>query len=176
MSWGTAGWGYTPWGGGVPSAIAGAGVHSVYFFSPTYIRIQLNNSVVAIGSYLDTSNYIIDLSPDSKVPGDPVRVLRVLPPTQDVLVVSHVYLETTPHTNGADYTATFGTLQSPSGLTVYAQSAPVPYASRGTKPMNILNNIPSHLDKRVDSLLHAICSAIGEQDDKIGGSRSDRFP
>lgn len=175
MSWGMSGWGSTPWGGGTPM-YGGDSVNSIYFFSPTYIRVQLNVNVVATGSYLDPNNYFIALHADSPIAGDAVQVLRVLPPTQNALVVNYIYLETTPHTNGADYDLTFGILQSPTGLTLYPQGSPVPYASRRTKAMSVLNSLPAHFDKRVDSLLHALCSAIGEQDDKIGGSRSDGFP
>lgn len=176
MSWGTGPWGITPWGGGEPSVLGDIQVTTVRFITPTYIRLHLNTQVIATGNYLDPENYTIALRSDSPVAGDAVRVVRVFAPTQDVLIADYVYLETTPHTNGAFYEVNYTELQTLDGVSGFGVNLKMPYQSRVTKTMSSLKNVPSHFDKRLDALLHAVVSAISLQDDTIGGSRSDEFP
>ena len=176
MTWGTGPWGSTPWGGGEPSALGDINITTVQFITPTFIRLHLNTQVIATGSYLNATNYEITLRSDSPIAGDAVRVVRVLAPTQDVLVADYVYLETTPHTNGATYDIYFTELQTLDGVSGFGVNTPVAYQSRITKTVSSLKNIPSHFDKRLDALMHALISANSLQDDTIGGSRSDEFP
>lgn len=176
MSWGTGPWGSTPWGGGEPSTLGDINITTVRFISPTYIRLHLNTQVIANGSYLSPANYTVTVKSDSPVPGGAVQVLRVFVPTQEALVADYVYLETTQHTEGAFYEVYFTELQTLDGVSGFGINTPVPYQARFTKTMSALKNLPSHFDKRLDALLHALVSAISLQDDTIGGSRSDEFP
>ncbi len=176
MTWGSGPWGTTPWGGGEPSLLGDISISTVRFIGPTYIRLHLNTQVIATGSYLDPENYTIALRDDTPIDGAAVRVVRVFAPAQDVLIADYVYLETTAHTNGAFYEVHFTELQTLDGVSGFGVSDPMPYVSRVTKTMSTLKAIPSHFDKRLDALLHAVATAISLQDDTIGGSRSDEFP
>lgn len=179
MTWGFGGWGYSPWGGSSPSSsssLVTVNIAAVTMISSTYLRVQLNTQVLTVGTYLNSENYTISLRSDSPLAGDPVRVVNVFAPTGDVLKADYIYLETTPHTNGSFYEIYFTSLQMLDGTIVSGVSNPMPYASRVTKTMNVLSNLPSHFDKRLDSTFNAVVSAFSIQDDIIGGSRSDRFP
>lgn len=176
MPWGSGPWGTTPWGGGEPSVLGDIEITSVRFISPTYIRLHLNTQVIATGNYLDPENYTITLRADSPIVGDPVQVLRVFAPTQDVLIADYIYLETTPHTGGSNYEVFFTELQTLDGVSGFGVNLSMAYQSRITKTMSSLKNVPAHFDKRLDSLLHAVITAISLQDDTLGGSRSDEFP
>lgn len=174
MSWATGPWGSTPWGGGTPSVNGAVQIIHVDYITPTLLRVDLTTTVVVNTLYNTVSNYTVAVRSDSPVAGDPVEVRRVLPPTQDVVIADYVFLETSPHTNGADYTITVGQLYTLDG-TPTAGALSASYAARVTKTMKMLKSLPSHFDKRVDSLIHSLISAISIQDDKIGGSRSDEF-
>lgn len=176
MPWGSGPWGTTPWGGGEPSALGDISITTVRLITPTYMRLHLNTQVIATGNYLNPQNYVIAVRSDSPVAGDAVRVTRVFAPTQDVLIADYVYLETTPHTGGATYDVYFTELQTLDGVSGFGVNGKVAYQCRVTKTMSSLRSVPSHFDKRTDSLLHAVVSAISLQDDTIGGSRSDEFP
>ena len=176
MSWGSGPWGTTPWGGGEPSALGDINVTTVRFISSTYIRLHLNTQVIVNNSYLNPNNYTIAVRSDTPVSSPAVNVVRVFAPTQDVLAADYVYLETTQHINGATYDITFTELHTLDGVAGSGVNNPVPYSARVTKTMIALKSIPAHFDKRLDSLLHALVTAISLQDDTIGGSRSDTFP
>lgn len=178
MTWGSGPWGSGPWGSGSPPGSPAddtPDIANVRFLASTYIRVSLTGLVVAITDYLDPENYTITVRDDTPLAGVEVRVLRVFAPTQSVLTTSDIYLETTPHTIGAAYEIAFGQLQNAQGVTVY-NLEPSPYQARVSKTMSMLKNLPSHFDKRLESLMHALVTAISVQDDIIGGSKSDRFP
>lgn len=174
MPTGTGPWGYTEWGGGYPYTSGFVGIQSVDFITPTYIRLNLSTYVIVNDLYMDADNFNISLRPDSPVAGDAVAVARVIRPAQDVLVVNRIFLETTRHTAGAAYTASFYSLNTPDGVAAF-NSSPASYMSRYTKTMAQLRTFPSHFDKREDALIHSIIGAISLQDDIIGGSRNDEF-
>ena len=174
MSFGTSGFGVSSWGGGQPSVNGIVFIAKVQYITPTYLRLDLNTQVIVNALYLNVINYRITLRSDSPVPGIPVSVVRIIPPTQDVLVADYVYLETTQHTDGAFYDARLEPLNTLDGGISFNGSTQA-YATRVTKTMKMLKSLPSHFDKRVDSLLHALVSAISIEDDTLGGSRNDEF-
>lgn len=175
MSWGTGLYGLSPWGGGDPSIAGNITVNSVRFIGNTYIRLNLNTQVIVNAAYLSTANYSISVLPSTPIAGDAVRVVRVIAPAREALKVDYIYLETTPHTNGAYYQVNFTTLNTLDGAAGVGSSS-TSYASRVTKTMSTLKSLPSHFHKGLDALLHATIAAISIQDDDIGGSRSDEFP
>lgn len=167
-------WGYTEWGGGYPYSSGFVGVRSVDFITPTYLRLNLSTYVIVNDTYLNVTNYNIALRPDSPMSGDAVQVTRVIRPARDALVVNSVFLETSRHTVGATYTASFYSLDTPDGVEAF-NNTQGSYTARPTKTMSSLRALPSHLLKREDSLIHAIVGAISLQDDLLGGSRNDGF-
>jgi len=175
MTWGTGPWGTTPWGGGQPSVSGNVQIDTVRFISPTYIRLQLNTQVIVNASYTDATNYAAVVRTDTPVTANAVAIVRVIPPAQGVLIADYVYLETTPFTDGAYYNISFASLDTLDGVPAM-NGFTAPTQARVTKTMLMLKSLPSHFDKRLDSLLHAVVSAISLQDDQIGGSRNDEFP
>lgn len=175
MSWGTGPWGETPWGGGEPSVSGNVRIDTVRFITPTYIRLQLNTQVIVNDGYKQASNYTAVVRSDTPIPGNAVSITRVIPPAQDVLIADYVYLETTTFSDGAYYDISFASLDTLDGVPAMNGSTCATQA-RVTKTMLMLKSLPSHFDKRLDSLLHALVSAISLQDDTIGGSRNDEFP
>lgn len=174
MSWGSGPWGSTPWGGGDPSSGGFVVIDSVDYITPTYIRLNLNTGVIVNDRYLDPENYTVTLREDSPLAGVEVEIVRVITPAQDALAVDYVYLQTTPHTNGATYTVSFFALTTLDGVDGFNGGAGN-YSSRVTKTMTALKSLPAHFDKRVDSLLHSVVAAISMSDDQIGGSQNDEF-
>lgn len=173
MSWGTGPWGVTPWGGGEPSVSGNVRIDTIRFISPTYVRLSLNTQVIVNAAYLAVSNYSIAVRSDTPITTYGVNVVCVIAPAQDVLIADYVYLETTPFTNGGTYDVSFASLDTLDGIA--SLSAVMPTQARVTKTMLMLKSLPSHFDKRLNSLLHAVVSAISLQDDQIGGSRNDEF-
>lgn len=173
--WGTGPFGTSPWGGGQPSVAGNVQIGTVRFITPTYIRLALNTQVIVNASYKNAANYAANVNNATVIPGNPVNIVRVIPPAQDVLVADYVYLETTPFTDGAVYNITFLSLDTLDGVSASLGFSRAVQA-RVTKTMLMLKSLPSHFDKRVDSLLHALVSAISIQDDIIGGSRNDELP
>lgn len=175
MSWGSGPWGSTPWGGGDPSSSGFVVVESVDYITPTYIRLNLNTGVVVNAGYLDAANYAVAVRSDTPMPGNAVSVVRVVTPAQGALTVDYVYLQTTTHTNGATYTVSFNTLTTLDGVAGF-NGGNGDYSARVTKTMTALKSLPAHFDKRIDSLLHSVVTAISMSDDLIGGSQNDEFP
>lgn len=174
MSWGTGAWADSPWGGGEPSVAGNVQIDTVRFITPTYIRLQLNTQVIVNAGYLATSNYTAAIRSDTPVPANAVGVLRVIAPAQDVLIADYVYLETTPFSDGGTYDISFVSLDTLDGVAA-GNGFTAPVQARVSKTMLMLKSLPAHFDKRLDSLLHALVSAISIQDDTIGGSRNDEY-
>jgi|688.fasta_scaffold02732_19 hypothetical protein len=159
----------------LPMFLPGPAVGSATFIAEDLIRLDLSAQARVDSEYLDVNNYSIALRSDTPKPGDEVRVLEVLPPTDaNVVTTQYVYLLTTRHTLGAYYAVTLsGALVDSAGTQVYLP--PASYAARVTKTMQVLKSIPSHFDTRNTSILRNLLTAISLQDDQIGGSRKDEF-
>lgn len=150
-------------------------ISSVTFIASDLIRLDLSFSARIDSDYTDPANYFILPNPGSTITGDAVAVQRVIVPSNDAVVAPYVYLNTTPHTPGAEYQAAYGKLYNSSGALVPC-TANIPYASRTTKTMQMLKSIPSHFDHQVTSVIRNLITAISLEDDTIGGSRKDEFP
>ena len=81
-------------------------------------------------------------------------------------------LITQPMTLGSTYQLTANNLNDRNGATISFSGQ---FIYRDTKVDSALRSIPKHFDKRPTSILFSLMAAIGEQDDIIGGSRSDRL-
>jgi len=173
--WGMGPFGISPWGGGQPSVAGNVLIDTIRFITPTYVRLALNTQVIVNASYSNAANYAASVSNKTVISGNPVNIVRVIVPAQDVLVADYVYLETTPFTDGAIYNIAFLSLDTLDGVSA-SNGFSLAVQARITKTMLMLKSMPSHFDKRVDSLLHALVSAISIQDDILGGSRNDELP
>lgn len=174
MSWGTGPWGSGGWGGGgvaTPAAEGELFVESVTFITPYLLRLKLSSHVVIDELYTDPSNYDIRLH---KGTGTALEVVRVLDIHGEVNSTNYLYLETDQHTIGLDYEIRIDKLHKTNGVPV-SMANWAPYAARNTKTMAGLKSLPSHFDRRPDSLILNLMAAITLEDDAIGGSRNDEF-
>jgi len=130
------------------------------------IQVTFTDEIVTDSSYYDVSNYSISL-----VDGEgPVEVKSVLP-TNGTSALELVLL-TQSMTLGSTYQLTANNLKDRNGATISFSGQ---FIYRDTKVDSALRSIPKHFDKRPTSILFSLMAAIGEQDDIIGGSRSDRL-
>jgi hypothetical protein len=139
--------------------------------SETVIELTFNTPVIVDAALLDTSNFQVEFY---SAPGSTdVLVHRVMPGDSGGTskFVSTVQLITSKHTTGIRYKLTINNISSTLGGTLSA--AEVAGTGARTKVDDILSNIPSHFDKRPESLIRSLLSAIGKQDDLIGGSRKE---
>lgn len=103
--------------------------------------------------------------------GQAVSVREVLLP-QNSLTATEVILVVDKPTHGTHYRVTATGLNGRDGTFVGGASD---FIGRRTKTEEMLRTMPSHYNMRADSLLRSVVTAIGIQDDIIGGSRSDSF-
>lgn len=175
MSWGTESWGVDPWGGFTPSADAPVppadtiSINSITFIAQDVVSIGLSVPVRVDSLFQDSTNYSI--APLDF--GEPVNIVSVFIP-QNTLVTDTVMIKTTPHTVGGGYSVGFTRLVNPDGASL-SLTAASKYQARVSKTMVSLKSLPSHFDKRPESLIRNLITAISLQDDIIGGSRSDEF-
>jgi hypothetical protein len=115
----------------------------------------------------DTAAYLV--SPIDG--GIPVTVLAVQTGSEVGPVV--IYIVITEPTIGKTYTITFQSLYNITGQIV--DPIVCKFIARPTKQDAIIRSRPDLYDMTPDSLLRKVMSAIGRQDDLIGGSRNDQF-
>jgi len=141
---------------------------SVELVTDKLIRINLDLPVVVDAAYNDPTNYAVTLTSGD---GQLVTVRAVLPTSEDtiqdiILVVDRV-------SRGATYQVSISNaITSASGQTVTGSGR---VTGRRTKAEGMIKSLPVHFNNRPDSLICCILSAIGLQDDTIGGSQDDTF-
>ena len=147
------------------TAAANTTISKIEFVAKDLIRVIFVGDVVLDDQYYDINNYAITFvgSADTDV-----NVRRVMAPTTDVKVASYVLLVTDRHAEGTRYSLTASNLTGRNGTTVVAAAKEA--TGRRTKVDAILSTLPSHYDKRPESVVRNVLTAIGWQDDLIGGS------
>lgn len=139
-------------------------VSDINVFTRRTIRVEFTDEVVVDSRYYDVSNYTL-----SVVDGEgPVEVVSVLPTNESATL--ELILVTQPMTVGTTYSLVIDELANREGATFGVTGA---FIYRDTKSDSALRSIPKHIDKRPTSLVATLLTAIGVQDDIIGGSRSD---
>ncbi len=103
--------------------------------------------------------------------GEAVSVREVLLP-QDSLTTTEVVLVVDKPTHGTHYRVTATGLSGRDGSPVGGVSD---FIGRRTKAEDMIRTMPSHYNTRADSVMRAMLTAIGIQDEIIGGSRDDTF-
>lgn len=147
-------------------ALYGSLIRATYIdqLTPQVVRIQTSADVLVDTNFTSASNFTL-------VPldgGPPIRVLEVLPvrdrSTREILLLTD-YMP-----SGLWYRVTVANLRerNNSGVAFFGD-----FPTRVTKTESILGSIPAHFTKSVTSNIGALLVAIGLEDEKIGGSRSD---
>lgn len=130
------------------------------------IQVTFTDEIVTNDNYYNVDNYSIALIDGS----GPVEIKGVLPVNGTSSL--ELVLITQPMTLGSTYQLTANNLNDRNGATISFSGQ---FIYRDTKVDSALRSIPKHFDKRPTSILFSLMAAIGEQDDIIGGSRSDRL-
>jgi hypothetical protein len=103
--------------------------------------------------------------------GDSVSVREVLVP-QDSMTTTEVILVVDKPTHGTHYRVTATSLNGRDGGLVGGTSD---FIGRRTKAEDMIRAMPTHYNTQADSVLRQVLTAIGIQDEIIGGSRDDTF-
>lgn len=131
------------------------------------VRIQFPYEVVIDRFYRDVTSYVITVERGF---GE-ISVREAIPPT-DGLTTSEVILYVDQPTKGTTYRIDITQLRQRDGTAVVETGR---FEGRRTKLETMLQGVPSHWDKRPTSVMRNILAAISIEDDRIGGSRSDRL-
>lgn len=151
-------------------------ITSVTYLNADLIKITLNARVRIDSLFLDPANWVISAAP-GYTSSTSVACVTVLTPADSSLVATDtVFLQTTLHTLDAVYEVRYLQLTDTTGFPVLEyQPSVFPYRTRSTKVDQILKSLPNHFDKRASSTIRSLVTAIGIQDDFIGGARNDAF-
>lgn len=130
------------------------------------VMITFADELLVDTAYLDPNSYEVTL-----VSGDGEDVsVRSVVSAQDAKTINDVILVLDKPTYGAVYSIAVAGLSSRSGGAI---SGTASFAGRGTKTESMIRALPAHYNTRADSVIRAVLTAIGIQDDIIGGSRDD---
>lgn len=144
--------------------VAAINVVDITVYSKRLVRILFDDEVIVNDTYNDPTNYSIGVVEGT----GPVEVVGVLPTNLSASL--EVILITQPMTSGTTYQVSVTSLSTRNGIDFSVLGN---YISRDTKTDSALRSIPKHFDRRPTSLLSSLITAIGINDDIIGGSRSD---
>ena len=160
---------------------ASSTVDSIDILDANKIRIIFSGNVIVDENLLNPDNYLIEFS-DNEGFTD-VEAISVTPSVPDVLVdatqaneVSARWVEvlTSYHTPGQSYRITVLNVLAVDGAVV--EENPLDATARRTKVDQVLSNVTKHFDKRLGSAPRALLTAIGLEDDRIGGSLNEEIP
>jgi len=151
-------------------------ITAVTYVNPDLIRITISVRVRIDSDFLNPGNWIITVAEGNPSAAD-VECTKVLVPTDpNIVATDTVFLQTTQHSADSIYEIRFLHLAATNGFPLFVSQPRVfPYRSRKTKVDQILNSLPNHFDKRVESNIRSLLTAISLQDELIGGARNDSF-
>jgi hypothetical protein len=171
MSWGLGLWGIDPWGSVVASIPAVSILAKVDVIARDQIVLEFNAPMRNEPALLDVANYAI--TPVGA--GQSVNVISVLSgnrvnPTQIQLIITNFSI-------GEKYLITVSSgIHVVDGTSLDASGRTGHFVGRRTKIDSLISSRPQMYDVRPTSVLRTILTAIGRQDDLLGGSRKDYLP
>jgi len=140
---------------------------TLYMLRDTVIEVTFNTPILRTPGLTEPTNYTIEFY---DTPGSTdVAVRRILTGTRNNYTTT-VYIVTSEHTKGRRYRLSIEGITNTSGEEL---SLVMTGTGARTKTDDLFSNIPEHFDKRQESRISAILSAIGKQDDLIGGTRRE---
>lgn len=177
-----ANFGSFEYGTGVVYGSSSAEIDAIDILDQNKIRVTFTNPVVINEALVDVENYVIEFSDN---PGfTDVEVLEVLPSVPDTsapdktqvsaTTTTELELLTSYHSPGQSYDITISNLLASDGSGV--PSVTNEAVARRTKVETILRSLPAHFDKRPGSNIRSTLTAIGIEDDRIGGSLIEDIP
>lgn len=132
--------------------------------SKTMVLLVMPEAVVVDSAYYSLDNYAIGVTSGT----GPVRLRRVLETNETV--TRNIFLVTDYMTEGTTYSVVFSLLNKRDGTTL---SGTYSFTYSTTKTDLGLRSIPGHFDKKPESNIAAIMTAITMSDQDIGGSTLD---
>lgn len=139
-------------------------LENVDVVSSRIIGIRTSTDVIVNSGYYDLNNYSIEPVAGS----EPIIIRRVIQTKESTTKV--ILLVTDNLTRGNRYNVGVSGLLARGGFTVNDTGELI---VRKTKTDLLFDSIPSHFDKRPESVLSSLLIAMGAQDELIGGSRKD---
>lgn len=159
--WGLELYGLDPWGSITFPTLPPALAMTAEILNFKLVRLNFNTSLTTDSNFYNPDNY--------SIPG--LGVKRVVPLSRQVS--SFVLLETELQSETVEYTVSVSNLLTRDGSSVAASAS---WVARTTKGQTAVNNMPSVWSRSPNSRVASLLTAIGEQDDLIGGSRKDYLP
>lgn len=147
--------------------VHGPDLADVEFIADNVLRFTFTTEMVVDDAYFEVSNYTVAFA-DSV--GTDVNPRFVIPPTAGITDTNVVLLRTDAHTPGTNYSFTVSTLKRRNGSVMTTGTAIRP--ARKTKTNSMIRSLPQHFDKRPESTIRLIMTAIALEDELIGGNRS----
>lgn len=130
------------------------------------ILAEFSDELLVDEAYLDPANYTVSIVTGT----GPIRVLRVLPINTNTAL--SVILVTDYMTPGTRYQLSLSDLNDRVGNIIGGVGD---LDAKDTKVDSILRSIPRHFDHRPESIMATVLTAIGKQDQDIGGARADTY-
>lgn len=154
------------YGYGYVYGTAVSNVTDALFLNANVIEITLAAEVVVDEEYYNLVNYTL-----TTVYGVPISIRKVLENKIPTKVTTKILLVTDASSEGSEYSLAvqdlntrIGSKITPSTVTIY---------SRRSKVDSALQSLPAHFDKRPESIVKNILTAITRSDEEIGGSRDE---
>lgn len=142
----------------------------IVFVARNLLRVEFIADVIVNDALYDPTNYTI-VNDDSS---EEIGVRSVVQYQDDRTVVDHVLLLTDRHTADQVYTLTVSNLTSRAGVTLGTLTT-APRTNTNTKVDSILASVPSFLDRRPGSVVASLLTAVGLEDERIGGAVRERI-
>lgn len=163
--WGLELYGLDPWGSIVFPTLPPALVARVDLINYKLIRVQFNNVLTTDDAFYNLANYAITFGGGSLA----VRNITKLTGT----TTSYILIETDLQVETTEYTVTMNGMHLRDGTVVSASAS---WIARTTKGQTCIDNMPAIWSKAPNSRIGSMLTAIGMEDDRIGGSRKDFLP
>lgn len=154
------------YGYGYVYGIAVANVTDALFLNANVIEITLAAEVVVDDQYYNLTNYSL-----TTVYGVPISIRKVLENKVPTKVTTRVLLVTDATSDGSQYSLEIQDLNTRSGSKITPSTVSI--YSRRSKVDSALQSLPAHFDKRPESVVKNILTAITRSDEEIGGSRDE---
>lgn len=142
----------------------------IVFVARNLIRLETVAQVVVDEAMYTAANYSI-VNEDGSVE---IGVREVVRFRDDRTTTTYILLLTDRHTQGDRYTLTVSNLTSRGGTPLGSVTA-APRTNTPTKVDAVLSAIPSFLDRRPGAVIASLVTAIGLEDERIGGAVRERI-
>lgn len=162
--------------------LSGSAIQSVDVLDNNKIIITFTDPVIVNEALLNPDNYTIEFSDNLgftdvlpiEVYAGGTRNDNIDQTQTNTVTTTVVELITDYHTPGQGYRITVDNIVATDGSGVTPD--PVAVTARRTKVETILRSLPAHWNHRQNGIMRSMLTAIGLEDDRIGGSLEEEIP